>query len=174
MNSNIKGPNRVVEQDGSIILIIYIKSEAHRPFKLPANGWPIGEIKAEKFGIYFGELRADVKNFRVLEMSKGFFKFSSEFLHGKSERAPLHIKDYPGEMFRGLDVHIFAVAQPWEGWGQKGISRESAVLRALSASVWGITAMAVVSRFPGMGIIIEASSRVSIQKWTFKIPPSLL
>jgi len=38
-------------------------------------------------------------------------------------------------------------------WGQKGMSSDKAASRAAAASVCGMTAMAVVSRFPGIGKI---------------------
>ena len=39
-------------------------------------------------------------------------------------------------------------------WGQKGTSSDKATSRTRSTSVWGMTAMAVVSKLPGIGNFI--------------------
>ena len=101
-----KGADRVLEEDGAVVLILDIEPEAHGDLELAANGRPVREVQLEESGVDLGVFRTHIEGSGIIEPGERFLELGLEGFHGEGQGPALHVQDHAGEVLRGLDVHV--------------------------------------------------------------------
>ena len=101
----------VVEDQGTVVFIQDLQAEAHRAFQLPPDGGIAAQVHLQKAVVDRGIGRGDVEVVQVFPFLQHPGHFFIKLFGVEADAFRLREEDDAGEVFRGLDVHVFVEIQ---------------------------------------------------------------
>ena len=119
-----QGPHLVIENDGAVVFVQDLETEAHRAFHLSPDGHKAGEVELEETvidrGIGGGNVEVIQVGPTVQELGEFYIKFAGVEAQAVFFRQQHHAR----EMLGGLDVHVLVVAHMGELGPEGNVHRQ--------------------------------------------------
>lgn len=106
-----EGPHFVIKDDRPVGFIQDFQAEADRPFELPPDGGIAAQVHFQEAVVNRGIGGRDVEIIQVVPMFQQLGQFLIELVGIEADGLGFRKQEDAGEVFRGLDVHVFVIVQ---------------------------------------------------------------